>query len=284
MPLPTFIVIGSAKCGTTSIHAYMQQHPNVCMSRNKETNFFAYGDDVVKTHWSHLPHPVKTMEEYLDQFHPEEGETALGEASPIYFNAPSVPQRIMDTVPDVKLILSLRNPVDRAISGYFMHIREGAQANNFDDFDFRARYVAGSYYAELLQRYTSVFGLERIKIVLFEDLKRDAGAFMSDLYDYVGVDAGFSPDMSRTHNPGKVPKNEALNRFLLNPTLRNKIAPLFPAPLRKLGKSALEMNRTRLPKFPEDLRAQLVDHCRDDVEKLRDLTGLDFAAWKEFSA
>ena len=113
MTLPTFIVIGAAKAGTTALYWYLAEHPDVFMSRLKETFYFAYGVDRQVT-CSRRPRvhrfPVKTLAEYEALFAGAGAAKAVGEASPIYLEAPLAAGRIRETIPHARLVCILRHP------------------------------------------------------------------------------------------------------------------------------------------------------------------------------
>src|SRR5918992_682833 len=113
--LPNLIVIGAQKCGTSALHHYLHLHPDICMSAQKELNFF-----VESKNWS------KGLAWYESNFRGKDGKAKIyGEASPDYTGypaAPGVPARMHSIVPDAKLILMVRHPVDRIISQY-IHLR-----------------------------------------------------------------------------------------------------------------------------------------------------------------
>ena len=132
MTIPNFIVLGAAKAGTTALYHYLGQHPEVCMSRTKETNFLALKDDPLDfrgpgdrdyiTRFS-----VTTLDGYRDQFRGCGAKPAIGEASPLYLYSPKAPGLIGEVVPDAKLIVILRNPIDRAYSAFLHLVRDGRE-------------------------------------------------------------------------------------------------------------------------------------------------------------
>src|SRR5882672_9220913 len=116
MKLPNFFIVGAPKAGTTSLYYYLSHHPEVFMSPVKEPNFFSY-DETVKQNLYHKEKGVGKFEEYRQLFASSNGHhKAIGEASVSYLFYPSVPQRIHELVPKAKIIISLRNPVERAYS------------------------------------------------------------------------------------------------------------------------------------------------------------------------
>jgi hypothetical protein len=103
--LPTFLIIGVAKAGTTSVYAYLKEHPQIYMSPIKETNYFAYQGKDTKTFLGKKPYnefPVTTMEQYLALFEHAADKVAIGEASPLYFESPVAAARIKRTLPEAK--------------------------------------------------------------------------------------------------------------------------------------------------------------------------------------
>jgi len=130
MTIPNFLIIGAAKSGTTSLYHALKQHPKIFMSPVKEPNFFAleggelnYPQGTVDPRY--LAQCITTKEEYNQQFEGVSNEIAVGEASPIYLYHPQAPVRIKNCLPNVKIIVILRNPIERAYSNFLHHIREG---------------------------------------------------------------------------------------------------------------------------------------------------------------
>ena len=279
MTLPTFIVIGTAKAGTTSIHAYMRQHPENCMSEIKETNFFAYEDSYIKENWPDLVFPFTTIEDYEQHFSNCLDSSIIGESSPSYLHSQKAACRIKQVIPSVKLIVTLRHPVDRAISGYLMQVRHGIGKGDFSDFDFNMRYVKHGFYGDLLEAYLLRFGAEAIKICLFDDLMSDPTAFMRGLYAFVGASPDFMPKTQKTHNVGNVPRSIAINKWLLNYTIRYRIAPVLPKQLRSVGRTLLQWNKTTPRTVPDQLLKKLQGHFNEEIRTLQNLTGFDLSHW-----
>ena len=182
MTLPNFIMIGVAKAGTTSFWHYLDEHPQVYMTPIKATNYFGY-EDARDWKWQDEGEapmirnfPVHTWEEYEASFAGANGETAIGEASPQYFRCPTAAQRIHDALPDAKLILSLRNPAERAFSGFMMRTRRGEAVRGFHEelLTLDSSHVKEGFYYQRLKRYLDLFPREQMKIYLFDDFKKDA--------------------------------------------------------------------------------------------------------------
>src|SRR5437867_4308222 len=119
--LPTFLVIGAARSGTTALYLYLRQHPNVFMSRDKETNFFAFEGEALDFRGpgaEFVNNSVVTLNAYLRLFADAPENAAIGEASPLYLYSLHAAERIHARLPDVRLIAILRNPIEQAYSHY----------------------------------------------------------------------------------------------------------------------------------------------------------------------
>jgi len=258
----------------------MQQHPAIRMSTVKESNYFAYEDEYVHENWPRLDFPVRSWEAYLELFSGAGGETLTGEASPIYLESPQAPHRIREVLPDARLIVSIRDPVRRAYSGYLMHARNGAARGDLTDFSFDARYVRGGFYSTGIQRYFEVFAREQIKVVLFEDLKRDTQSTVNEIYEFIGAPP-FVPDTTRKLNVGTVPNRRWLNSLLVSDVVRRRISRYTPGSIRRLGKLILDANRSKPPVMPEWLEHELVNVYTEEIDRLEALLDMDLDVWRE---
>ena len=230
-PLPTFLVIGAAKSATTSLHAYLGQHPEILMSSVKEPNFFAFEGGVPKFRGPDDERPgatriirrrlrtakyvdsVTSFERYRELFSRPGRAQAIGESSVSYLYFPQAVDRIRARLPTVKLIALLRNPVDRAFSKFAQFRRDGCEP--LEDFDAAVRaepgrirdqwsptwyYVDRGYYFRQLRPYYERFDSTRIRVYLYDDFKRDSLGTLRDMFGFLGVDEAFVPDVSEHHN------------------------------------------------------------------------------------
>lgn len=286
MTLPNFIMIGVAKAGTTSFFHYLDQHPQVYVCPIKATNFFGY-EDARDWQWKDegdppmlQNFPVRTFEAYEAMFAQASNEIAIGEVSPQYFRSPTAAQRIHEFLPDVKLIVSLRNPAERAFSGFLMRTRRGDAVKSFyEELTLQSSHVKEGFYYRRLKRFIDIFPKQQIKIYIFEEFKKDPAKVIRDLYSFLGVDTSFTPDTSVRHNPGAVPKFRLLNRLFFNPTLIGMAKSMVPESLHGKLKQIQQLNQTAAPKLPADLRSELLNLYRDDILQLEELIGQDLAIW-----
>ena len=286
MTLPTFIMIGVAKAGTTSFFHYLDQHPQVYMCPIKATNYFGY-EDAVDWKWPEegdppmlRNFPVKTFEQYEEMFAGATNEIAIGEVSPQYFRCPTAAQRIRYSLPNVKLVVSMRNPAERAFSGFLMRTRRGEAVRSFyRELTLQSSHVKEGFYYHRLKRFLDLFPRDQIRIYIFEEFKKDPARLISDLYTFLGVDATFTPDTSVRHNPGAVPKIRLLNQLFFNPTLINVAKSVVPEGLQVQLKRIQQMNLSAAPKLPPDLRADLLKFYREDIFRLEGLLERDLSIW-----
>jgi len=296
--LPNFLVIGASKSGTTSLYYYLQQHPDVYMSPVKEPKFFALegrkldfrgpGADERINRWA-----VTDIEEYRALFEGAEGEKAIGEASPTYLHSPQAPGRIKHYVPEARLIALLRNPVDRAYSAYVQHVRDGREPLSFSEAlreeEGRLRdnwspgwgYKRIGFYHRHLKRYYEMFGEERIKVCLYEELSEDPVGVSRDIFRFLGVDDAFVPDTSLRHNTSGIPRSRALLRFIKKPNVvKSALKPLLPGGVRKrISVNVQNWNLEKAPPLPEGARRELAEAYREDILGLQDLIGRDLSGW-----
>jgi hypothetical protein len=289
--LPTFIVIGAAKAGTTALYWYLAEHPAVFMSRVKETNYFAYGVDAA----GHLLYgdpdvhkfPVKTLAEYQALFAEAGSAQAVGEVSPIYLECPQAAGRIRALLPDVRLVCCLRHPVERAYSDYLMYLwRRGRRFEPARDLTPDAvwarpdsRWMDVSRYAGQLARYYETFPREQIHVFLFDDLRRSTVGAVQTVYRFLAIDPSFVPDLETAHNVGGVPASRTLESFLTNRSLRAVVEPWIPKRAADWVRRIRTSNMRKAPPLPPELRKALTSRLRDDIVKTSGLIGRSLDHW-----
>lgn len=298
MPLPNFLVIGAAKSGTASLYHYLGQHPQVYVSRDKEPNFFALEGEKLNycspeadkkiNRWS-----VTHVDAYRELFKEVSTEKAIGEASPLYLYSPKAPDRIQHYVPEARLIAVLRNPVERAYSS-FMHLRRNGR-ETLDDFaqalgaeedriqsnwEWIWHYKNMGFYHEQLKRYYETFDQEQIRVYLHEDLKKNPLGVLQDVYEFVGVDSSFVPDMSLKYNVSGVPMSRTLYNFFKEPhPIKDALKPLFPEKFRRSLGMELRARMLAKPPLPTEIRGRLIEEYREDILKLEGLIQRDLSGW-----
>ncbi len=301
MRLPTFVILGAQKSGTTSLYHYLGQHPEVFMPEVKEPSFLAlYGCDK-EFRGPQDPaaaNPYRTLEAYASLFAGSEGFKAVGEASTLNLYYPTTIDNIQAFIPTARLVCILRNPVERAYSHYnFVRMlgREPLDSFEaaFDGEDARIRedwgpiwhYKSRGYYYSQLNPYFSAFPREQIKVYLLEDLKTDQEGTLRDLFRFVGVEASFVPPVLESKNVSSVPRFAWLNRAVYIPGLVRRMARAFVPKTRRerLRQSAIDWLQKHNARAPDRLtpfmRKRLQAVYREDIEKLQTLLNRDLSGW-----
>lgn len=181
---PTYIGIGAQKCASSWLHLILEEHPEVGVCETKEVDFFSF-------------HFERGYQWYESQFEGCENKLAVGEISPSYLCDPAVPARVAAYSPDIRILVTLRDPVERALSNHRHEVRLGRMKEG--DLTFEAglannpMYIEQGRYATHLKRWLSHFSLESIKVVLMDDIVSDPRRVAREVYEFVGVDPSYVP-------------------------------------------------------------------------------------------
>lgn len=276
MTLPNFIIIGAPKAGSHSLYDYLRKHPQIFMPKIKEPRYFSYRGHSQ----DRLKYPIFTLEEYEALYSNVKDETAIGEASAIYFWTKETPERIHELLPEVKLIVSLREPVQRVFSIYHMNMRSrGANEGKSFIEALHSDPMLQRKYHECLAPYFKLFPRENIKVLIFEDMVKDTPGTLREIYRFLGVDEDFLPDL-KVSNPGGVPRSKALHRFLSNPRLRSYARAIFPETLIEGLKEVRNKNlvKEKMALTPEE-RELGYRFFEDDIRRTQELVGMDLSRW-----
>ena len=274
--LPDFIIIGSMKSGTTTLYRNLSAHPDVDMSREKETDFF-----VAEKNWR------LGLDWYSGQFLPQ-GTRKRGEASPNYTKSrdfPGVPERIAQHCPDARLIYIVRDPVVRAESQFRHSFLLGA----LDDLDMATfegshgyhHIVDASRYAHQIDAYLEHFSKEALLILDFDRLVQSPQMVMDQVTAHIGI-APHPIDGLGLHNDSaqlsRVPA--PILRFAHSSTGR-ALADLVSRETRDKIRGFLAKGKARkTPPFSDGLRASIRRDLSADTDRFRKITGQDFAHWQ----
>jgi hypothetical protein len=241
-PLPTFITIGTMKGGTSALHSYLREHPEIGMSTPKETDFFCRAD--------HDGHDLDWYRGLFSGSGPQFGESSPNYTKRHLFDG--VVERMQAVLPDLRLIYVVRDPIDRAVS-HFLHnvhkqrVDAGDFATYFRDLDNPA--LLTSRYAYQLEPFAEAYGMDRILVMASEDLRDDRAAAMRRVFEFLGVDPEFTS-----------PKFE-INRHVT------------ATKLEEAGAS------TERPVLTPEQRDAIADHLRPDIDRFRSMVGQEFGHW-----
>ena len=243
---PNFICVGAGRCGTSSVYKYLSEHPEVYMSPIKEINYFGIRD--IETNKNGI-----TFSEYSYYFlGKQETQVCVGEISPAYLTLPESALQIKELLKDVKILIFLRDPIERAISQYKHHVNQHQQKDineyfinglkkrstmkhheyRFQWFD-PAKNIAQSMYSEGVQQYLELFGSNLVKIMRYDDLKNTPSLFLDNLCDFLQIN---QDDSSKTLSKENSSSNELTVNTKLNHEVKNQLLELFKPDLANLDK------------------------------------------------
>jgi hypothetical protein len=268
MPLPNFIIFGAVKSGTGALYQYLQHHPEIFMSSIKEPRYFTKDStDFTKNN--------QNTNEYLKYFDGVTKEKAIGEASSNYINSHTAAVRIKKLLPDVRLIASLRNPVDRAVAHYRMMNRS---AKKLDIDSIRKGKEKGwattSLYCNKLKWYFELFKEEQIKVLIFEDWKENVSNTLTEIYSFLNVNEEYQiPDYinytaAEVSWPG-VGKDSLIRKF----------KKILPTKILIKINTAKRLITPKAQEIPIELRQEMIDWYREDIEKLQVILKKDLSIW-----
>lgn len=277
--LPTFIIIGAMKSGTTSLHNYLGEHPDVFVSEIKELDYFCgqrtwrMGAD-----WYTAQFPVDAP--------------ARGESSPGYTKYPGVsgaPERMAALVPDARLIYIMRDPVARIVSHYIDSVSFGREDRSLDaamaDLSDN-HYLACSRYHMQLTRYEGHYPRERILLLTTEQLRDRRTETIAEAFRFIGADDSFtSQGHARVHYTAEEKRRKtrlgyaltAVHRAVGRSSMRRYLPSFLGDAVRNFN--ARTSTEIAAPTMSPALRARLEEALADDVAALRASTGRDFAEW-----
>lgn len=273
--LPTFLIIGAAKSGTSSLFEYVRGHPDVYMPDQKELHFF--GEEF---NWH------KGIDWYRAWFEDAADAQAVGEASTTYTRFPysqGVPQRVAETLPKARLIYIMRHPVERAISQCRYHIWDGWEKERNLETALRCNpfYVDTSCYAMQIAQYLEHFPLDSMLLIPSEDLKNQRESTMKKIFGFIGVSPDWSvPNVETEFNPTdekRLPRS--LDRVIRSIPLYETIATHTPIRLKRVKYRAMTKPMGATPSISLELRRELEESLRPDVKRLQQFMSSGFDGW-----
>lgn len=295
---PQFFLVGAAKSGTTSLARYLSEHPRLFLTTPKEPNFFAFPEgarpeclgpgDPERLYEVLLKYSVTTRSDYAALFADAPTEAIRGEASVRYLYEPTTPGRIAEEAPDAKILILLRDPVERLHSHYHMNLKLGVEplglsaALDAEDervaagwgWDWHYRRVG--QYGEQLERYLQHFSDEQVLVLFQRDLSDNAPAVYERACRFLGVDPSLGePDFARRSLVGATPRRRWLQNLVWEDNPVKALARrLVPASMRqRVTQQINESNRTRVPPVDDRLREALAPDFAEDRIKLESLLG-----------
>lgn len=300
MRKPNLFIVGHPRSGTSSLHHYLNQHPDIFMTTIKEPNYFNvdFREQSDAFHNKKLYFPFRTETQYLSLYKKWKAEKIAGEASATNLCSRSSAQEIFRFNPKAKIIMIFREPVDflssyhsaaiftlgedcKDLNGALSIEKERRQGRGLSK-----RVVSPSWlfysdflrYAEQVQRFLSYFDTNQVKIIIFDDFKNDTQRIYGEILEFLNVDSQFTPTFEII-NPNKILKWPRLKKYTLDSpyfrrTLRLLSSHDMYSRMKKFYKDRVVTYRPREP-LDEELKKSLMEKYKGEVDKIGALLSRD---------
>ena len=294
--IPDFFLVGAPKCGSTSLDDYLKQHPQIFMAPHKESYHFA-------TDFLSPGNFYFSRENYLKMFECWDQEKIAGESSVLYLASKVAAKNIHDFNPQAKIVALFREPVSMIDSYHSQLVFVGVQketdlmrALELQEADSRGliegagqrllpKYLDLIQFGTQLQRYIEFFGVERVHVILFEDLKNNPEGIYRDLVRFLDVDEDFIPEF-KILNSQKMPRSYLASRLIENLTPlghwlgRKGVSFDLLAHIKQRLKKTNSLLVPR-PPLDNETKLQIRDSARPEVNRLQEMIGRDLQHWLE---
>jgi hypothetical protein len=291
-------IVGATKSGTTSLHNYLSQHPDVFMSANKEPHYFAKND--IKEYKGpgdkYIQNEMFVTEElgYNQLFEKSEDQKVIGESTATYLYYSSAAEEIKRFNPDAKIIILLRDPIQRAFSAY-MHMRRDGRESvhsfletlNLEEKRKKDDWMPIWFYKDLgmyyqqVKKYIDIFGIQNVKVDLFEDVRNDWDKYLESVCAYLGIDKHHRFDTRVSDNISGLPKSRILHNLLRRKNIfTGTVKLLLPENERKLLKACFnKFNIKKSNKLTLNEKLFLGNFYKESNQKLAELLKVDLKRW-----
>ncbi len=287
--LPNVLVIGAQKAATSWIYQCLKEHPDVFVPFVKEQHFFDQNYH-------------EGLEWYERYFKGYGSEKAICDVSPSYLSSGIAPERIKNALGDIKLIVCLRNPIDRAFSQYKMHLRKKTADKPFEELwrrDEKSEYVQFGRYYTHLEQYLEFFPKENILVLIYEDIQNDPISFIQRIYRFIGVDENFKPKSADKIIPPESLEYGSFYKFakkltsiirkwgmgsLVEAVKRSKVQVLLDRIMIRSSHGERIDNKdqkdAKKMEMDPQTRIELREVFSDEIKKLSELIDRDLSFWK----
>ena len=282
-----FFIVGAPKAGTTSLYHYLSEHPQVEMSSQKEPDYFS--DKAINEQGMYYgKNRINTLDKYESLFVQKES-VVYGEASVSYLFYENVAEDIKKYNPNAKIIIMLRDPIERAFSHYLMDYRLGLISDSFENVLakiskhknahlFYQQYIEVSKYAKQIQRYLDFFKKENILFIDYEDFKKNVSKTVDQVYNFLNISTEFVADINTKHNTFIMPKNKIIRLIYSFVFLRKILTFLFPTYLVK-NIRVLLFKSDKKPELLKETRSLLSIIFNDDIKKMEEVLAKNYSKW-----
>jgi hypothetical protein len=281
MSLCDFFIVGAPKCGTTTLAKYLDSVPGIDFSNPKEVNYFSSGE--IQAEKLYYSAPVVTSLEAYESVFSGNQNFVRGEGSVSYLFYPSVAQKIKDYNSSAKIIIMLRDPIERAFSHYLMDKRLGYVKKDFEEIFYNKnenrahfqQYFLLGLYGQQIQRYIDVFGMNQIKVIADFELRNTPDRILNEICAFLNVAFVGREVAGRVHNEYKSANSWVVARLYQVTLVRSMVRIMLPKPVQLFLKASLFSKKGK-PHLNESFRLELQDYYRADIEKLAMKLDIDY--------
>lgn len=283
-----FFIVGAPKAGTTSLYHYLNEHPKISMSSIKEPNYFSH-EELETQKLYYKSHTINSLDSYHNLFPTRDANFIYGEASVSYLFYKNVAEKIKTYNKNAKIIILLRNPIERAFSHYLMDARLGLISKSFESVVdcyeitsknklFYQQYIELGKYYDQISNYKRLFNDKNILIIDYEDFKNKTSLCVSNVFDFLQIDTSFMPNLDLTHNTFRKPKFTFIKNLYSSQSIRRVMNKLIPSKFKN-NINQIVFDKEDKPILSQDLRERLKSIFKNDVNKLSDMLNKDFSKW-----
>ena len=264
--LPNFLIVGAARCGTTYLSNILMQHPEIFLHPKKELHFFDRDINKGLQYYREYFSGTKTID-----------YKAIGEATPAYLYFENIPEIIHKNLPDVKIIIILRNPVDRAYSHYWNIVFRSKEAKNitFDEMLKRNnRLVNEGFYFKGVEKYINLFSSNNVMILFYEKFMSNKINHLIQIFKFLHVNSDFIPDnMGIKYNSSSIKHGRSkilyyFSIFFSKYVIIPSVAGFFQ-----------RLNSKNLPEMKKETRKHLLNIYKEANKRLAEITGENLDIW-----
>ena len=282
-----FFIVGAPKSGTTSLYHYLNQHQDICMSLIKEPNYFS-SEELNDQGLYYKAKVISKLESYHKIFIQEKDHQLLGEASVSYLFYQNVPLKIYKYNPTAKIIILLRNPIERAHSHYLMDYRLGHTKISLDailnDSSVKdhallyQQYIELGFYYNQVKRYVDVFGHDNVCVMLYDQLKENNEELTNNIIRFLNVDLNHGINFKTPYNRSKSSTNKIIQNLYSLTFIRKSVSFLFPnSIISYINKIFFNNKENSLSTRLED---KLYNLYSEDILLLEKMLKIDLSSWK----
>jgi hypothetical protein len=293
--LPDFLILGAPKAGTTALYHALKQHPDVFMPEQKELRFFAFEGQKVDPKDPVNRRAVTDLDTYRAHFAGAAASQVSGEASPGYLSSVEAPARIKRTVPDVRMVAILRNPVERAYSHFLFAVAQGYEPGgirflealrqpyvDYRGFRRERPYVSAGLYGEALSRYLSLFDREQIKLIEYEQLRSAPEAAIGEVLEFLGLDGEIRPSVGGDYAASGIPVSARRHALLRSRWVSRSLRLVLGRAKGEEVRAGLVRRNLHRPALSREEWTRAYGFFEDDIPAVEKLTGWDCGDWKAY--